>query len=109
MITADYLEILIVALILLIQVIAQWVWVKHELRQVRKDFEAMDNAIEIKREANVAKLREIYDLKISDNRSYAKGLFETQNSEFRALGARMGGVEAQLQKIIDLLMNGGKK
>lgn len=104
MVSGDYLEAIIVGAILLIQIIGQWFWVKYEIKSLRKESEAMDNAIEVKREANVSKLREIYDLKISDNRAYAKGLFEQQSSEYRALGARIGGVEAQLTKILDLLM-----
>ena len=105
MVSGDYLEAIIVGTILLIQIIGQWFWVKYEVKSLRKESEAMDNAIEVKREANVEKLREIYDLKISDNRAYAKGLFEQSGSEFRALGARLGGVEAQLTKILDLLMS----
>jgi len=104
-INTDNLQLILVVIVLIVQVVAQWVWVKHELRQLRKDSEAMDKAIEDKRHANVAKLREIYDLKISDNRAYAKGLFEQQVSEFRSINTRMQGVENQLQKILDILMN----
>lgn len=104
MISGDYLEALIIGAVLLIQIIAQFLWVKWEVKTLRRESEAMDKAIEVKREANVEKLREIYDLKISDNRAYAKGLFEQQSSEYRALGSRLGGVEAQLTKILDLLM-----
>lgn len=97
-------EAIIIGVIIVIQVIAQVVWVKFELTQLRKESEAMDNAIELKREANVAKLREIYDLKISDNRAYAKGLFEQQSSEFKGVISKISGMEAQLNKILDLLM-----
>ena len=97
-------EAIIISIILVIQIIGQFFWVKFEIRQLRKESEAMDNAIEIKREANVAKLREIYDLKISDNRAYAKGLFEQQNSEFKGVISKISGMELQLNKILDLLM-----
>lgn len=97
-------EAIIIGVVIVIQVIAQVVWVKFELTQLRKESEAMDNAIELKREANVAKLREIYDLKISDNRAYAKGLFEQQSSEFKGVISKISGMEAQLNKILDLLM-----
>ena len=104
-ISPEYLQLGIVIGVLLVQVIAQWIWVRYEVQTLRRDSEAMDIAIEVKREANVEKLREIYDLKILDNRMYAKGLFEQSTGEFKALGNRLDGLEKQLAKVIDLLMN----
>ena len=80
-------------------------WIKFEIEQIRKDMVANDTAIEEKRLANVAYLKEIYDAKIDDSKKYAKGLFETQSGEIRAILSRMVGVENSLTKIIDLLMN----
>ena len=97
-------EAILIGVILIVQIVVQVVWVKFELKQLRKESEAMDAAIEVKRESNVAKLREIYDLKHADNKAYAKGLFEQSNSEWKAINTRMEGVEVTLQKILDLLM-----
>jgi hypothetical protein len=79
-------------------------WMKFELKQLRKDSEMGDKNIEDKREANVAALKVIYDLKIKDSRSYAKGLFESQNQEIIAINKRFDGVDKTLEKILGILM-----
>jgi len=98
-------EAIIIGVVLVIQIVVQVVWVKFELGQLRKESEAMDAAIENKRESNIAKLREIYDLKISDTRAYSKGLFEQQNGTIEAMAGSIKGLEAQVQKILDILLN----
>jgi hypothetical protein len=104
-IPGEYLNIIIVAIVLLVQIVAQWVWVKHELQTLRKESEAMDNAIELKRETNVSKLREIYDLKIADNRAHALSLFERSESQFKTLNDNMEKFEIKLDKLIDVLIH----
>jgi len=89
---------------LVLQGLGFFFYVKFELRQIRKDMELSDLTIEEKRAANVEKLREIYDQKIEQSRLYAKGLFDSHNSEFRAINEKMERVENTLTKILDLLL-----
>ena len=102
--TLDVIGIVILVSIFAAQFVTFVFWVNFELRQQRKDMDSGFKDIENKRAENVVHLRNIYDLKVEETRSYAKGLFREQSSEIKSIGERMVGVENSLNKIIDLLM-----
>jgi len=79
--------------VIVIQFLAQWFWIKFEIKQVRKDSELNDKIIEDKRLTNVKALREIYDAKVDDAKKYSKGLFEIRESELSDLSKRMSALE----------------
>ena len=99
-----HIHIILGVVVIVIQFIAQWVYVRFELKQLRKDSEETDKnmkelivsglrGIEEKRLNNVISLREIYDGKVDDSRKYAKGLFEVREGELSELNKRMTSLE----------------
>ena len=89
---------------LVLQGLGFFFYVKFELKQLRKDMEANDRSIEEKRLANVESLKVIYDQKIYDSKTYAKGLFDLHNGEFKAINDKMEKVDKSLNQILDILL-----
>ena len=100
----DYITVGLVLAGFVTQALMFLAYVKFELKQLRKDMEGNDMAIESKREANVAALKQIYDQKIDASRAYAKNLFDTHHSELKSIQQKISGMESSLKQILDILL-----
>ena len=96
--------------VVLIGFLTQYLWMRFEVKQMRKDMETSliqtqkesaesDLRIENTRLNNVKALREIYDAKIQDSKNYAKGLFEQRADSINNLQIKVDKIEQKLESM----------
>ncbi len=95
---------------IIIGFLTQFLWMRFEVKQVRKDMESSadqiskvaesnDKQIEKTRLTNVSALREIYDQKILDAKNYAKGLYEQRADSITNLQTKVDKIEKKLDNM----------
>ena len=95
---------------IIIGFLTQFLWMKFEIKQVRKDMETAsdqlrkesesnDMQIEKTRLHNVASLREIYDQKVTEVRNYSKGLYEQRADSISNLQTKVDNIEKKLDSM----------